>query len=502
MVNSILWHKVSSQFGAFLHRAQLNKIARSSTRIVRAGASRVRVQNLLLLLLAPAAMAQTTTTFNFTGSTQIYTVPKGITSISVVAIGGAGGSFGNGSIINGAEVRGTLVVVPGEELTVNVGGAGSFGSTGGAASGGFNGGAIGHNSQGGGGGATDLRRASTNRTSDYSTRNAMLVAAGGGGGGTNSAGGAAGLLPDNGNGSGGKGSGNTVFASGGYGGTQTGPGAGGDITPATVGGPVALGAAGSGGNGGDGGALGLDTGGGGGGGGYYGGGGGSSNVVASAGGGGASSWVMATGSSAISSVISPTASVGKLSITSNPTPLPVVLARFVATAMGPDAVNLAWATASELNSASFAVERSTDGQAFTSLVTLTGAGTSSSPIAYDWVDALLPAFHKTLYYRLRHTDLDAAVTYSPVRTVTPAAARATAQLQAYPNPAHNMVSVKVSGVESGTPVKEYQIFNSQGRLVHTQATSAAGTELLPLTGLPAGMYLLRYGCLTQHLTVE
>jgi hypothetical protein len=192
-----------------------------------------------------------------------------------------------------------------------------------------------------------------------------------------------------------------------------------------------------------------------------------------------------------------------MSITANQAPLPVVLVKFMATATGPDAVHLAWATASERNSASFAVERSTDGQAFTSLVILKAAGTSSSPIAYEWVDAKLPANHKTLYYRLRQTDLDATTTYSPVRTVTQTAARATSQLQAYPNPAHDKVSVKVSGLALIVPVTEYQVFDSQGRLVRTQAVSDAATEvLLPLTGLPAGMYLLRYGSLIQYLAVE
>ena len=495
MSNSILSHKVSSKFEALLHRSQLNKI-------VRKGTSRVRLKYLLLLLLAPAAMAQTTTNFSYNGSSQSYTVPANTYSISVRAAGGPGGT-GTGSVaVAGAVMEATLTVVPGEVLTVNVGGAGYPGVAGLMAAGGYNGGATGNNNQGGGGGATDLRRAIANgRTTDYlASRNAMLVAAGagggGGGGGNGSAGGAAGLYVA----SGGKGGG----TSGGYGGTQTAPGAGGDIAGGVAGG-VGVGAAGSEGTGGSGGALGNNSGGGGGGGGgYFGGGGGSSNVVGTAGGGGASSWVMETGSSAIGSQTPTSASAGSMSITTTtPKPLPMVLARFAATAMGPEAVHLAWATATELNSASFAVERSTDGQAFISLVTLTGAGTSSSAIAYDWIDALLPATHKALYYRLRQTDLDATVTYSPVRIVTQTAACATAQLQAYPNPAHHMVSVKVSGGALSTPVKEYQVFNSQGRLVRTQATSEAGTEsFLPLTGLPVGTYLLRYGSLTQHLTVE
>jgi len=181
MINSILCHKVSSKFEALLHRAQLNKMACSSIRLVRDCAPRVRPEFLLLLLLAPAALAQTTTTFIYTGGAQTYTVPTGMYSITVVAAGGAGGT-GSGSVaVAGAQVQATMTVVPGEVLTVLVGGAGAAGVVGATAAGGYNGGAIGNNNQGGGGGATDLRRdsPSANSTGDYlSSRNAMLVAAG------------------------------------------------------------------------------------------------------------------------------------------------------------------------------------------------------------------------------------------------------------------------------------------------------------------------------------
>ena len=495
MINSILYPNASSTFGAFLHRAQLSKTARSFTRLVRNCAPRLRLEY-LLLFIAPAALAQTTITFGFTGTSQTYTVPPGIYSISVVANGGAGGTGTSSVAVAGAQVQATMTVVPGELLAVFIGGRGAAGVAGATATGGYNGGAIGNNNQGGGGGATDLRRTSASSTSDYlTTRNAMLVAAGGGGAGGGSTGGAAGLHLAN----GGKGGG----LSGGYGATQTAAGAGGDIASGVAGG-VGVGAPGSAGNGGSGGALGLNAGGGGGGGGgYYGGGGGSSDVVGNAGGGGASSWVMPTGSTVLRSNIAPTVSDGSMTITSIKTPLPVVLVSFMANATGSDVVRLAWSTALERNSASFAVERSTDGQTFTSLVTLKAAGTSSRPTAYSWVDAKLPATPEILYYRLRQTDIDATVTHSPVRTVTQTASRATSHLQAYPNPARDVVSVRVSFPVLTIPGNEYQVFDLQGRLVRTQATSDAATEaLLPLIGLRVGTYLLRYGSLMQYLTVE
>ena len=51
-------------------------------------------------------------------------------------------------------------------------------------------------------------------------------------------------------------------------------------------------------------------------------------------------------------------------LTGSSTPLPVTLTAFTATAAGPAAVRLTWATASEVNSARFEVERSADGVSF------------------------------------------------------------------------------------------------------------------------------------------
>jgi hypothetical protein len=229
--------------------------------------------------------------FTYTNGPQTYTVPAGITSLQVVATGASGGGVDGASGGLGAQVRATLTVVPGEVLTVLVGGAGSvFGSTN-PATGGYNGGgdsfAFGSATAGGGGGATALLRATTlGKTGDYlSSRNALLVAAGGGGGareaaaGGFSASGGAGGLPSPGGSAGGN--------SGG-GATQTGPGSGGGIyLPGQD-----------------------DTGGngfGGGGGGYYGGGGGAA-------GGGGSSWVQPT-SSAVSYAAAGSAGNGSLTIT-------------------------------------------------------------------------------------------------------------------------------------------------------------------------------------------
>ena len=230
--------------------------------------------------------SQTTVSFNYTGSVQIWTVPPCVTSISVIMAGADGGGTSGG---NGAVISGTLAVTPGQVLNIYVGGTGTCNTNNG---GGWNGGGTGKaanssaNGSCGGGGATDIRIGGT------VLANRVMVAAGGGGmgGGTQDAAG----------GGGGCASGATgvnSFGGGGTGGTQTSGGAGG-----TPWGSGQNGAPGSLGNGGAGATDNCynNSPGGGGGGGYFGGGSGGADCFSSApygggGGGGGSSLTPAGG---------------------------------------------------------------------------------------------------------------------------------------------------------------------------------------------------------------
>ncbi len=122
--------------------------------------------------------AQTTTlTFSYTGSTQNFTVPSGVTSVNV-KIWGAGGAGSDGSGGSGAFLKGTLAVTAGQTLTFVVGGGGSYSNTtvsaGGYGGGGASGGAYG----GSGGGYSGIFSSAT-----LSQANVLALAGGGGGGG-------------------------------------------------------------------------------------------------------------------------------------------------------------------------------------------------------------------------------------------------------------------------------------------------------------------------------
>jgi hypothetical protein len=117
-------------------------------------------------------------TFRFTGREQRFTVPTGVTKITVTA-NGARGNEGVGDGASGAEydlpgglggrVTATITVRPGENLTIFVGGSGRHR--------GFNGGGTGQLRFGHGGGASDVWQGGD------TLGHRVIVAGGGGGGG-------------------------------------------------------------------------------------------------------------------------------------------------------------------------------------------------------------------------------------------------------------------------------------------------------------------------------
>jgi hypothetical protein len=242
-------------------------------------------------------------TFRYTGAEQQFTVPHGVSSLTIIASGASGeqteGPSENGT--PGGRIRAMISVTPGEALVVFVGGEGglTYGE------GGFNGGGSGDCEpsrnecfSGGGGGASDVRQGGDQLS------NRVIVAGGGGGWG-----GGAAYVSSMIGGVGGLGGGKTAgageagavppYGEGGGGGTQSYGGQGG-LRGSASGGCNTDGSNGELGIGGAGGAASYCAffGGGGGGGGYYGGGGGGSGGFiypqaegTGGGGGGGSSFV-------------------------------------------------------------------------------------------------------------------------------------------------------------------------------------------------------------------
>jgi hypothetical protein len=92
--------------------------------------------------------------------------------------------------------------------------------------------------------------------------------------------------------------------------------------------------------------------------------------------------------------------------------LPVELFSFIATATE-SGVKLNWSCHSETNNSHFIVERTLDGINYEFLTRVEGAGTSTQPTMYEYIDVTAPA--GTSYYRLRQVDYDGRETmYGPL----------------------------------------------------------------------------------------
>ncbi|CAG5076380.1 T9SS type A sorting domain-containing protein [Parvicella tangerina] len=117
----------------------------------------------------------------------------------------------------------------------------------------------------------------------------------------------------------------------------------------------------------------------------------------------------------------------------NQAPLPVELTQFEAEIFD-KSVHLFWTTASEVNNDYFEVQRSADGEHFETILTVKGAGNSTTVI--DYMEADLSPLDGISYYRLSQVDFDGTSHYSNVVVVNfDFPSGADPNMDVYPNPA-------------------------------------------------------------------
>jgi hypothetical protein len=164
-------------------------------------------------------------------------------------------------------------------------------------------------------------------------------------------------------------------------------------------------------------------------------------------------------------------------------PLPVSLISFTGSVDTRNLATLHWATASERNTAYFALERSADGSIFAEVDRVTTGGNSSQALAYQWADQQPLA--RATYYRLRQVDLDGTAYYSSVVTLTPTT-MLSRQVDVYPNPsAGQNVQIRLQGY-SGESLT-LLLVDALGRTLLTQPLKTDEVQLLTLIALPLGL---------------
>jgi len=166
---------------------------------------------------------------------------------------------------------------------------------------------------------------------------------------------------------------------------------------------------------------------------------------------------------------------------------------------GQDAVRLSWTTASETQNAGFRVQRQTGESPDDSWITLDqvdGAGTTSRPRSYRFVDTDPPFATGRLRYRLLQVDTDGATNTSDPVVLERSAPQRVEMRPPAPNPAQAETTVKFALPED-RPSGEARlaVFDVLGREVTRRPldprAGSRGTVRFDVSEWPSGHYFVR-----------
>jgi hypothetical protein len=169
-------------------------------------------------------------------------------------------------------------------------------------------------------------------------------------------------------------------------------------------------------------------------------------------------------------------------------PLSVTLLDFSAVKKGNDA-SLHWTVAEEKDMKSYVVERSFDGVKFGSIKEVLVSNDHKNT-AYDVTD--MGVFDdgsiKVVFYRLRMMDQSGSSKRSDIAKVL-TTSNSKISIEIYPNPVSDVLRIKVTGgnLSNGT----ISVTEASGREVRKTKMSAS-EQSINMTGLPGGIYLIKY----------
>jgi Secretion system C-terminal sorting domain len=168
--------------------------------------------------------------------------------------------------------------------------------------------------------------------------------------------------------------------------------------------------------------------------------------------------------------------------------LPIELLRFTGDAYGKKNL-LKWTTATETNNDYFTIEKSADGQSFTQLTRISGAGNSTHNIDYSTYDN--DPINGITYYRLKQVDYNGAFTYSDVVPVLNTLDEVSIT-NVRPNPTTNDVSFDFyAGIKGNVHI---EIMDYLGRKVSDETQSVSDGNVVinaKMNALEKGIYSLK-----------
>lgn len=169
--------------------------------------------------------------------------------------------------------------------------------------------------------------------------------------------------------------------------------------------------------------------------------------------------------------------------------LPIELVQFTAKCT-PAGVELNWITAQEINNDYFTLEKSFDGNNFSPLVNITGAGNSSLQTNYYYLDENINfSIANYFFYRLKQNDYNGETTTSDAVSVNCLANNEIDNIFVINQPESDNIQISISGSKG----KRYKLsfIDYIGRTIYNEEVILDNTELfvtLNKAGLSAGLY--------------
>jgi len=169
-------------------------------------------------------------------------------------------------------------------------------------------------------------------------------------------------------------------------------------------------------------------------------------------------------------------------------PLPITIKTFSATKDGERSSRLDWTSSSEINSDFIGIERSTDGEDWTTVGYVKAAGNSNRDIDYIYYRSLPMArsIDNIFYYRLRLTDLDGQYKYSETRGVN--MGRLEGLVSIYPNPATDIINVDLTDMDLHEGIIHLSVYDNTGKAIISKEVNGAGIEPIQASNMAAGSY--------------
>ncbi len=168
--------------------------------------------------------------------------------------------------------------------------------------------------------------------------------------------------------------------------------------------------------------------------------------------------------------------------------LPIKLLSFNATKMNEASAMIEWTTGMEKDNDYFEVERSIDGNTWSSIGQVKSLGESTQQQSYSLIDNN-PSIGVN-YYRLKQVDIVGAMNYSEIKAVTFNQINTSNDIKIYPNPTSSIAYYDLGNYHESV---ELQIMDGLGRtVVRRHIAKGDNQSSIDVSSLSRGTYLLLF----------